>query len=180
MSSVKWWQLCISLNVLRVNLHSMSSKMLVQFAVYFIFSDNVIASSATNGAVVIWDLHKISRSKQGQCNSKQYIDGLVQERRNSSVLAMELRLSCTNPSISANEYSPVIYAVGCLSIILEIFFMSLWSVVYHVWNSLMILMWLKLLCIHLGTLSFYSSDWMQIQMGLSSFVYIHCMCFVFF
>ena len=29
-----------------------------------------------------------------------YFDGLVQERRNSSVLAMELRLSATNPSIS--------------------------------------------------------------------------------
>ena len=28
-----------------------------------------------------------------------HFDGLVQERRNSSVLAMELRLSCTNPSI---------------------------------------------------------------------------------
>ena len=27
------------------------------------------------------------------------IDGLVQERRNSSALAMEFRLSCTNPSI---------------------------------------------------------------------------------
>ena len=27
------------------------------------------------------------------------IDGLVQERRNSSALAMELRLSCTKPSI---------------------------------------------------------------------------------
>ena len=27
------------------------------------------------------------------------IDGFVQERRNSSVLAMELRLSCTNQSI---------------------------------------------------------------------------------
>ena len=27
-----------------------------------------------------------------------YINGLVQERRNSSALAMELRLSCTNPS----------------------------------------------------------------------------------
>ena len=26
------------------------------------------------------------------------IDGLVQERRNSIALAMELRLSCTNPS----------------------------------------------------------------------------------
>ena len=28
-----------------------------------------------------------------------YIDGLVQERRNSSALAMELRLPCTNPPI---------------------------------------------------------------------------------
>ena len=28
-----------------------------------------------------------------------HIDGLGQERRNSSVLAMELRLACTNPSI---------------------------------------------------------------------------------
>ena len=29
----------------------------------------------------------------------KHIDGLVQERRNSSALAMELRLACTNPSI---------------------------------------------------------------------------------
>ena len=29
-----------------------------------------------------------------------YIDGLVQERRNSRALEMELRLSCTNPFIS--------------------------------------------------------------------------------
>ena len=28
-----------------------------------------------------------------------YIDGLVPERRNSSALAIELRLSCTNPLI---------------------------------------------------------------------------------
>ena len=33
------------------------------------------------------------------CVADMYIDGLVQERRNSSALAMELRLSCTNPSI---------------------------------------------------------------------------------
>ena len=26
-----------------------------------------------------------------------HVDGLVQERRNSKALAMELRLSCTNP-----------------------------------------------------------------------------------
>ena len=31
--------------------------------------------------------------------STKHIDGLVQERRNSSVLAMELRISCINPSI---------------------------------------------------------------------------------
>ena len=30
-----------------------------------------------------------------------HIDGLVQERRNSSALATELHLSCTNPSISS-------------------------------------------------------------------------------
>ena len=30
-----------------------------------------------------------------------HIDGLVQERRNSSALAMELRLSSINPSISS-------------------------------------------------------------------------------
>ena len=33
------------------------------------------------------------------CCSLHYFDGLVQQRRNSSALAMELRLSCTNPSI---------------------------------------------------------------------------------
>ena len=31
--------------------------------------------------------------------NKDHLDGFVQERRNSSALAMELRLSCTNPSI---------------------------------------------------------------------------------
>ena len=30
----------------------------------------------------------------------QYIDGLVQEKRTSSALAMELCLSCINPSMS--------------------------------------------------------------------------------
>ena len=33
-----------------------------------------------------------------------YMDGLVQERRNSSALAMEFRLSCTAPSILGNKY----------------------------------------------------------------------------
>ena len=33
-----------------------------------------------------------------------YIDGLVQERRQSSALAMELQLCCTNPSILDYKY----------------------------------------------------------------------------
>ena len=33
------------------------------------------------------------------CIHMTYTDGLVQEKRNSGALAMELRLSCTNPSI---------------------------------------------------------------------------------
>ena len=36
------------------------------------------------------------------------IDGLEQERRNSSALAMELRLSCTNPSISCRVLKGVV------------------------------------------------------------------------
>ena len=33
----------------------------------------------------------------------KYIDGLVQERRNSSALTMALRLSCTKPSIYSED-----------------------------------------------------------------------------
>ena len=42
----------------------------------------------------------ITQSNGRMCchSQQQQIDGLVQERRNSSVLAMELRPSCTNPS----------------------------------------------------------------------------------
>ena len=46
------------------------------------------------------------KSKPDNC--KDHIDGLVQESFNSSALAMELRLSCTNPSIyGLNIYSGV-------------------------------------------------------------------------
>ena len=34
-----------------------------------------------------------------------YVDGLVQGRRNASALAMELRLSCTNPSMCELHYN---------------------------------------------------------------------------
>ena len=41
-------------------------------------------------------------------NINIYINGLVQERRNSSALAMELRLSCTNPSIWPQHFIDVL------------------------------------------------------------------------
>ena len=43
----------------------------------------------------------LDRQTRRWCN----IEGLVQERRNSSALAMELRLSCTYPSISCSRFT---------------------------------------------------------------------------
>ena len=40
---------------------------------------------------------------------RPYIDGLAQERRNSSALAMELRLSCTNSSILPPPRHPTLH-----------------------------------------------------------------------
>ena len=43
------------------------------------------------------------------CHWSVYIDGLMQERRNSSALAMELRLSCINPSIFCEQMTHEIW-----------------------------------------------------------------------
>ena len=44
------------------------------------------------------EIQKYQNSYDGDKSYKIYqINGLVQERRNSIALAMELRLSCTNP-----------------------------------------------------------------------------------
>ena len=45
------------------------------------------------------------------------IDGFVQERRNSSALAMELRLSCTNPSIC----TLVLLLYLCIYVFIDLF-----------------------------------------------------------
>ena len=44
------------------------------------------------------------------------IDGLVQERRNSRALAMELRLSCINQSKSSRRFSSGHHALNVLSV----------------------------------------------------------------
>ena len=57
-----------------------------------------------------WDYKKIT-----QCDFEVtllfYIDGLVQEKRNSIANALELRLSCTNPTIYASAISFVEAAI---------------------------------------------------------------------
>ena len=45
---------------------------------------------------------------QHTCN-QEHSDGLVQERRNSSALAMELRLSYTNPSIHSLGHGKCVF-----------------------------------------------------------------------
>ena len=47
--------------------------------------------------------YDITKTKQGT-TKRLHIDVLVPERRNSSALAMELRLSCTDPPIFHNLY----------------------------------------------------------------------------
>ena len=47
--------------------------------------------------------------------SVHYIDALVQERRNCIANALELRFSCTNPSICAVEYLFELSVILCLS-----------------------------------------------------------------
>ena len=49
-------------------------------------------------------MYQAPSHNQNQCWSR-YIDGLVQERHNSSASAMELRFSCTNPSICRHMVS---------------------------------------------------------------------------
>ena len=48
-------------------------------------------------------LSNMLRAAEKNLNSLFHIDGLVQERRNSSAIAMVLRLSCTNPWVSVKK-----------------------------------------------------------------------------
>ena len=51
-------------------------------------------------------MHLEGAIQGGMYSATSYFHGLVQERRNSSALAMELRLSCINTSISYKLIGP--------------------------------------------------------------------------
>ena len=57
---------------------------------------------ATGNGLVLISQQAITWAKQDHYLLLHHIDGLVQEKRNSSVLAMELSLSCTDPLIWSN------------------------------------------------------------------------------
>ena len=46
-----------------------------------------------------------------------HVNGLIQERQNSSALAMKLRLSCINPSISSRDLEFILNAMLCHRIV---------------------------------------------------------------
>ena len=60
--------------------------------------NGVIQTKLTTTKLCVYTVHT-KHTYDSRYGMHQYIDGLAQERRNSSALAMELRLSCTKPSI---------------------------------------------------------------------------------
>ena len=77
--------------------------------------------------------HLIVRSlKSSECDNT-YVDGLVQERRNSSVLAMELHLSCINPSML-----DTLHWIECLSTLILHNYQSKQNMSYSFWLSVFV------------------------------------------
>ena len=63
---------------------------------YFVMT-SLIGWAASLESALYWK-HKAIEYSRESLGNRFHIDGLVPERRNSSALAMELRLSCINPS----------------------------------------------------------------------------------
>ena len=63
-----------------------------------------------------------------------YIDGLVLERRNSSALALELRLSCTNSSVSYFAAQWRVIMLGCGLILQNFLLMQLRKLLDSTWS----------------------------------------------
>ena len=105
---------------LSTNGNSNTKEMRYSCWIYHIPGDNMMhvdpqphSSSATD--TLPWHCGQKSTVHQGCviCLSYPfsyvYLDGLVQERRNSSALAMELRLSCPNPLICISAFQVFTY-----------------------------------------------------------------------
>ena len=107
MSSAKWHPFCLGLNVLRpvwhpgttwtnADLWSIRPGGTYIHEIEFEIKKFLLKIYAFDSVIT---LENGSHFVQAWRHVKNDIDGLVQERRNSSALAMELHLSCINPSI---------------------------------------------------------------------------------
>ena len=99
---------------------------------YALMHNGIMSSLVQVMSCHLFNYHtEVSRKTTGQCNAMitvkfrnprrekfletsnpvfhYHIDGLVQERRNSSALALELRLSCTDPSIYGLLVKDILY-----------------------------------------------------------------------
>ena len=90
----KWWASCSGLNVLSSgklgNLNNQIYKAQILLKHFpFILSQNI----------------------EYETLNSEYIDGLEQERQNSSGFAMELSISCTNPSICTCHLKPILQII---------------------------------------------------------------------
>ena len=77
----------------------------------FNLDGDIAFQKATCGYIMtFWNFNQLMISADSSTTTVVHIDGLVQERRNSSALAMELHLSCTKPSISDVAFPDVFKA----------------------------------------------------------------------
>ena len=89
------WHVCCSRHMTsRINLKHFAS-VTIEMATSNLLWKILLLNLVSSGCIVAGKL----------CYLQNQIDGLVQERRNSNALTMELRLSCTNPSKSSVFFS---------------------------------------------------------------------------
>ena len=80
----------------------------------------------------------INKKISFQILQREYMDRLVQERRNSNALAMELRLSCTNPSIWSEQKRKLQWN---LNGILQDKTLSRKKIAFTKWTSILMYWW---------------------------------------
>ena len=67
--------------------------------------------------IIVWILHDVDAVVSRDefiwtvDDLRSHFNGLVQERRNSSAIALELHLSCINPSIVSLKYYLFVYSL---------------------------------------------------------------------
>ena len=93
--------------------------------------------TALHQAVLDGRLHQVSLPTYSSIMTSRHIDGLVQETRDSSALGMELRLSCTDPSVCFPHSSWYSFDDKCFGIIVA----ALWFLLISKWTTLQ---WMKL------------------------------------